>query len=156
MNVHSYLAFLLFLSAAYVTAVVNPSSYTNSGTPSQRKSRAYADLMKTSEGNLLSQHFDPDHELFDPMHPGKICMSFVTCVISITLTTVNILGRYLFIYRRYRGYATGNFVRTISRIGVFIIGGILATMEVLSYRGYISINYDKIVHDSQVPYPYDH
>ena len=55
-------------------------------------------------------------------------------------------------YARYqsRGYATGSFVKTTSKIIVYVVGGILATLQLLSYKGYISINYDKIVRDSSV------
>jgi FUN14 domain-containing protein 1 len=45
------------------------------------------------------------------------------------------------------GYPAGYFLRRVSRVLTFMLGGVVTVMQVLAYMGYITVNYDKVERD---------
>lgn len=45
----------------------------------------------------------------------------------------------------FAGYATGYFAKKFFKVVAFILGGYLASLMYLSSRGYLTVNWDKIV-----------
>ncbi|KAL4506541.1 hypothetical protein ABPG72_000112 [Tetrahymena utriculariae] len=46
------------------------------------------------------------------------------------------------------GYCSGAFTRRMARIGVFVSGGLFVTAQLLSFQGYVNIEWNKMEQDA--------